>query len=618
MAMKRNALASLTIAIAALLVLVPDDLVMSVGQRFQKQTTESLASSTQVILPLLAPNPGQGYNPGIYAFQDFGFEDPNVYPFLKGATFHVKWLSADSNGWDYTNPSATPPLYSIEWLIRQVAGDRNGNGGQTRPDGNKMKVMLNITLHDGEAERVDPIYNKLGDQTPDWVYNKFMVPKIRFDVGLERFQFPKYTDGIDPDGRIVGRMRYLEAIESMVSNLSVYDGDPRVEQVWVAGGVWGESAPYPWFKEPQAGDAFLQAGVTPAAWETYISQLIAVYRKHFTQTPLYFSPGWHDRAVAEHKRVIADDAVRQGLHIAAHYLSTEPDKPYFALAGWDPAGYLERWSWIRDYVQDAVGIPERRRLYVESGANDEILNPDPHIAEAYSYWEALMALDKRADYLGLYSDQSRNPNLAAVYYFFNDYAGKALVDTPGVWIAFRKESPGKWQPQKDGTYTVTVDSPSGLVTRAITIYANYGEWLTQLDPDNTTVPLWNVGGKEGMFARRTDLASGKTAFALLVDDGYMAPSPNARFNTTTAGVPARISVTFLDSGGGTFGVRYDAFNDANKLAGTVAKSDSGAWKTAAFSVPDAFFGGRSSNADLRIEALTSDVILHMVEIRAGQ
>ncbi|MBI4322154.1 MAG: hypothetical protein HY675_26985 [Chloroflexi bacterium] len=582
-------------------------------------------TSASIFFPMLGvgtgPLVGRGqipvYEPGVYAFEDYGFEDPGVYSFLKGAELGFKWRDTDLMGWGYTDPAVKPPPYSFEGYFRRVAGDRNGNGGQTRPDGRKMKIFTGIGLHDGEHQRPTSSGQYLGDQSPSWVYTQYGVTKIAFSTDDGRqWQFPLWTDGIDAQGNVVGPTRYLDALERTVRAFAQdYDGDPRLEGVFVGGGIYGEGYPYPWDRDTQLtdhgkpmGQVMVEWGVTPRAWETYISLLNGLYMKYFRQTPVFYSGAAHPRGGPEHTRRVADDAFRQGMHMAAHYLAAEPDTPYFALPGFE--GYYERWSWVRDYVQDAVGVPERRRLWAESG--------ETYTDEAKSYWQVLMALDKRADYLGVYREQSRNANLAPSYHFFNEYAGRTSRDTPGVWVAFRKESGELWQPQRDGEYAVTSDTPSGRLTRIITTYSNYGEWLTQLDPEGTTVGLWNVGGKEGKFARRTDVASGKRAFYLNVDDDYAGPATQARFNTSRGGIPARISVTYLDAGLGRFDLLYDDYDSNNALAGRVAKRDTGNWATAVFDVPNAYFGGRmTGGADLRVEAVDEDVVLHMVEVRTG-
>ncbi|MDA8186895.1 MAG: PA14 domain-containing protein [Dehalococcoidales bacterium] len=563
-----------------------------------------------------------GYQPGVYAYDDYGFEDPSVYTFLNGGTFNRSWRSAQDGKWGYTDPAVTPPFGSFEYYVRRIAGSKDGTGGQTRPDGKKMKMMLAISQHDLTAQHVDQWGNVQGDETPDWVYAQYGVPKIIFTTTSDgkQWQFPKWTDGIDANGNIVGPTTYLSAVERMVQDFAKdYNGDPRIEGIWVGIGGHGEGWPYPWIIDQQmtnygtqVGQMFIDQGVTPKAWATFVSRTIAIYKKYFTQTQLFYSGAKHPRSDWGTYRAMNDDAVKQGMNLAAHYLSASPESAYFAYPGF--SGWFERWSHVRDYVQDAVGIPEPKKLWSESGANGNIFNPAT--SERYSYWEALMALDKRVTYLGLYNVQSQNPNLAPVYNMVDEYAGKTLSNTPGVWVAFRKENPGMYDPQADGTYQITINSPAGSNTRTVTIYANYGEWLTQYNPDGTTVPLWDIGGKEGMFARRTDLASGKDSFYLNVDDGYIGPTVGARFNTSASGQPTRIKITYLDSGTSRFEVRYDAFGNANKLAGTVTKANTGAWKTATFDVNDAYFGGRMlGGSDIRILAVSGDVTLHMVEIR---
>jgi len=84
----------------------------------------------------------------------------------------------------------------------------------------------------------------------------------------------------------------------------------------------------------------------------------------------------------------------------------------------------------------------------------------------------------------------------------------------------------------------------------------------------------------------------------LVDDGFIFQGwPTSR---------VQIEVEYFDEGTDTFGVQYDAISGGDtsdgrfKGTGVVVKSDSGEFKTAVFTLCDAYFANRDNGADFRI------------------
>ncbi len=137
--------------------------------------------------------------------------------------------------------------------------------------------------------------------------------------------------------------------------------------------------------------------------------------------------------------------------------------------------------------------------------------------------------------------------------------------------------------------------------------SNYSFGLSQYDPDNTSVPLWKLGGKEGLFARRTDQAGAKNYLSFKVDSRYL-------YRNTSSNV--EITVTYLDKGADTWELDYDASDDPNKVAGVVTKTDTNQWKNMTFNLGDAYFGQRQENGtDFRLYSRKDgDDIFHMVKV----
>jgi hypothetical protein len=107
-----------------------------------------------------------------------------------------------------------------------------------------------------------------------------------------------------------------------------------------------------------------------------------------------------------------------------------------------------------------------------------------------------------------------------------------------------------------------------------------------------------TGNGTALFSRdRNRVADSYMQFD--VDDGFIyGGSPTSR---------VQIEIEYFDEGTDTFTVQYDAIsggpygNGQFKSTNTVVKTDSGAFKTAVFSLCDAYFANRDNGADFRID-----------------
>ncbi len=158
---------------------------------------------------------------------------------------------------------------------------------------------------------------------------------------------------------------------------------------------------------------------------------------------------------------------------------------------------------------------------------------------------------------------------------------------------------------------------------------NYDRFITQLDPDNTSMALWRVGtatsgpdkGKLSptahafdRFARRSDTASGKNTMYFNINDNLL-PSLGQR---------VQINVTYRNDTAGQFLIKYDAIGDTLKTL-TVNKTGLGTgnevWVTVSFEVTDWVFGNRQptntapSGSDLQLVNVgPGDTIYHGIEL----
>jgi hypothetical protein len=215
---------------------------------------------------------------------------------------------------------------------------------------------------------------------------------------------------------------------------------------------------------------------------------------------------------------------------------------------------------------------------------------------SWNYWHDLLELHKGVSYVARYASDlreatdgdSNDAEYRASFDFVNRYAGyhTSPAISPGAWVAFRGGS----------------RRPTG----------NYGWFITQVNPDSTTLALDSNSGTSmigpanqrfGRHARRTDIATGKTEFFLRLDP---------TFKTSISGHTVQIKVTYLDSGSGSWTLRWGAGSADAKV---ILKTNDGRWRVTVVDVPGSSFRAALSNAsDIVLKAGKSDTTFHMVEV----
>jgi predicted alpha-1,2-mannosidase len=157
-----------------------------------------------------------------------------------------------------------------------------------------------------------------------------------------------------------------------------------------------------------------------------------------------------------------------------------------------------------------------------------------------------------------------------------------------------------------GTITVTVPAADGRATVCDT-----------LGTTDTECGLQRLDNADGHSQAGT--IAGRSARTTL--DGYLY------FGVTDDLVPAgsahtaTIDVDYLDQGTGRWSVQYDSSDPAQKYKGSasVTNTDTGTWKTATFTIPDAGFSNReNAGADFRLATGTGFVVARVhVSVSGG-
>ncbi len=144
---------------------------------------------------------------------------------------------------------------------------------------------------------------------------------------------------------------------------------------------------------------------------------------------------------------------------------------------------------------------------------------------------------------------------------------------------------------------------------------NYERYLHQLTPNKTSVGYWNVQSENtnsmyGRFARGFDVGKNKNALYFDVEDAFLNNGP------LKGAYPVTIEITYLDNGGGSFQLYYDAKTSNDKHAIQIKCGTSNKWKKATVTLSDAYFGNRGQNgSDFSIRSTNNkNVIFSVVEL----
>ncbi len=142
---------------------------------------------------------------------------------------------------------------------------------------------------------------------------------------------------------------------------------------------------------------------------------------------------------------------------------------------------------------------------------------------------------------------------------------------------------------------------------------NYEMFIKQLKPRETSVGYWRVGPHNepyGRFARGFNHAEKKDTMFFDINNAFFPTYP------LNGNDKVQVSIVFLDSGTGSWQLKYDAISQKSKTAITVNKTNTGKWKRVNVELTDAYFGNRCPNgADLMlVNSDDSDDIFHLIEI----
>jgi hypothetical protein len=456
--------------------------------------------------------------------------------------------------WDPTGATWLSARPDQTWTIRGANGvldeaDREAKpaGQTTIAGGQVVSISLEPTLVQGWIERPASNLGLLVKQAPG------------------ELKLPRYWDA-----------GYLAALREMLDAFGRrYGNDPRLAWVEISVGIYGETAPA---NKPALKWSYAEAGLTSSAndpdrglfaWTDVVMKIIDLYRAALPRMPLFLQYSNYFESVSE-RGVYVPYAVEKGIGLKHNGLY--PDSIDGATQGGPAVGAYN----IMFTYSETVPVAWEFQVFPRTEGN--------------VYWALLNALDKHADFVMVQRDAITRTELIPVFDFANRFLGAGLQTTPAIWVALREtERPAE---------------------RYSTQHGNFSFYMTQSDagPGGKTFPLWKVdNAKEGLFARRTDQATGNRYMYFDADDRYVQ-----------AGRAYTLEVVYLDRGRDTWHVDYDAGGQPKALP-AVQKTDSGQWKRAVFQITDGRLAGGVEGFDFRIDCNgDGDEIVHMALLSAAR
>lgn len=468
--------------------------------------------------------------------------------------------------------------------------------------------------------------------TPDWVYEAG-VPRVIMPERItpaRKLQKPTYPYYFDP--------LYKEILHELVTALSNYiaalpeDLKSRIIFIQVAEGATGDGQPY------KGVPLDAKYRISETAWNDYRRETWACYQAAFQRAdgslnvPLLVNGDANtdveNQWLLDHTKVFG---VKQGMFSHGYLVSDTIDR-------------LARWDAFR-----AKAIASGHTMFTRGEQDEEwrVCGWSSQNPPRAFYWSALFALHCKLDVWNVPIDALSTQPIREAVVTFNRYAGYNEPEgSPGAFCAFRRgldASDTREFPEAEfgeasksnvdrylkiaaahakfgarqgdpakatgaGMRNRQADDQNDVGWRILP--GNFERHLFQLNPEATSLGLWNTGPAGhpyGLFARRFDSASGRTAMAFKLADGFF-PEPAAEH-------AVRLRIVYLDTGTGGWQLAY-ATTKGEQIARSVSLKNSGKWSEITVTLPNAVWDHRlPGGADLILrQSGGGDTTFHLIEL----
>ena len=541
--------------------------------------------------------------------------DPKAYPFVRGTSCDAPWNEVEKQ----------PGVY--DWSLMDAAIDRACQD----------KISLYLSF-------------EAGPKTPDWVYGKG-VPKVITDNDQHADKFPHYPYYPSPEYKTY----YHRFLSEIAKHISTYSKEKRerIAFIQVKTGCTGDECAY----KGNPKDSKYNLDTLSPEWKKFRLETFALHGKLFgSESGLNISLLLNNlapEAEIDSKKDFTEEwnwattTLKDGFGIKNGALSR----------GHHMTGELPAVNTFLPYLIDPKGITLFRRSEMDQTWQRPLYQINVPLN---FYWGAINGLNSGQsvwDVTKSAIEESKERGFDYSFYFFNRYAGQIdpktatnafcalhkgldASDTNAYPDAkFGKASKGNAERMEKivatySKYGAAIDDKNALTLGQVgqrgdqsgfndvgwQIWPdNYSRFLYQIDADETSIPLWRVGGPitntssiYSRFARGFEHASRKDAMYFKLHKGFSADAKPKVMSITV--------VWYDGEEGSTWKLDYDAGTPTMKTALTVTGKGDKKWHHESVTLLDAVFNnGGTKGADLAlVNTDAKDDIFSLIEVHRGE
>jgi len=539
---------------------------------------------------------------------DFDPADPN-FDFLKG-------MSVEDAQWKLIQPVDSS---SYDWSSIQRSIDIATERGQF--------MYLGIGM---------------GPDCPEWVY-ECGVPKVYTDDEMHSGwdYYPYYSD---PD-YVRYSDKFIEAFGEFLTN------QPQEKLKWVGfiqvkTGCTGDEVAY----KGTPYDLQYDIPKSGQKWQDFRLGVFEKYRAAFltgeNKIPLMFNAIREEEFPVEWNWIInnigSGFGIKEGALVRGHHLTGER----IVVETWKPClvnpkglALFTRSEMDQTWKQALYQLNQELGFYwgILNGLNQGLSLNDVSVS-AMTETETNISIQNTYRFFNKYADQIYPENSSKAFIAFHEGLdasdtnkfpeskyGEANQNNQSRYAAICNDPIYKARGARmDDLYGATLgqvrqrDTQTGYNDAGWEIWpTNYSRFLTQIDPEGTSIGLFRIGGTittsspiYSRFARSFEYSTGKNAMYFQLDEDLFDSTPE----TVT------ITVTYYDkTNGSSWSLKYDAGDSELKEAYTITCNGSGTWKTQSVTVTDAVLNRNGpQGADFAlINTDGKDDIFHMIQVEKG-
>jgi hypothetical protein len=594
--------------------------------KFTLPPVRTLASSLAVLhlIAVLSFTPANAAPPpSAFGVWDRGDTfDPKDHPFLKGFSFNQRWADVEGQ----------PGVFDWSGLDRAVE------------KAHQRKMFLYLSL-------------EAGPESPDWIY-AHGVPRVTTKGEKEKHteKWNGYPYYLAPAYKTL----FQRLIAEWARHIRTYprEKQERIAFIQIKTGCTGDETPY----KGTAVESRYDLPRSAPAWRDFRLETFALFVKHFQEDPsqtridLLFNAVGPVIGSDEDAIEAKEGFVKEWDWVTAHVRGSFGIKNGALSRGHHLVGERSLYKQWTPYLVDPKGLT----LFRRSEMDQTWQKPWYQLNVPLNfYWGAVNALHGGQSIWDISKgamEACKEQGFDYSFHFFSRYAGQIHPKTAtDAFCALHKgldAADAKAYPESVfgpaerrnvdrmlkitaaySKYGAAVDDKNALLLDQVRqrdtqtgfndvgwdIWPeNYSRFLYQIDPDETSVPRWRVGGPltkassiYDRFARGFEHAAGKDALYFKLHDGFSADKQPKTMS---------IHVLWYDGqAGSTWKLLYDAGQATMRTALTVTGTGEKKWKSEIVTLKDAVFargGVRGSDLAL-VNADEKDDLFSLIEIHRG-